>query len=109
MTEIFLYAGALSYTISIEMDDDDVAAIKDMVERVPGFNHQGCQGSALCMHYRLYSSVGLSLALSIVPFYGQLAQLVKPTHRPVTKGTGGHKWECFEVFRERIGHDEAVY
>jgi len=41
VTEIFLYEGALSHTISIEVDSADVAAIKGMVEKVPGFNDNG--------------------------------------------------------------------
>ena len=39
--EIFLYEGALSHTISLEVDGDDVAGIKGMVEKVPGFNDDG--------------------------------------------------------------------
>lgn len=39
--EIFLYEGALSHTISIEVEDDDVTAIKGMVEKIPGFNENG--------------------------------------------------------------------
>jgi len=41
VTEIFLYEGALSHTISLEVDGDDVAAIKGMVEKIPGFNDNG--------------------------------------------------------------------
>jgi len=39
--EVFLYAGALSHTISVEVDADDVAVIKGIVKKVPGFNHKG--------------------------------------------------------------------
>src|SRR5436190_8708174 len=35
-----LYGEALSHTISIEVDGDDVAVIKGIVEKVPGFNHK---------------------------------------------------------------------
>jgi hypothetical protein len=41
VTDIFLYEGALSHTISIEVAGDDVAAIKGMVEKVPGFSDNG--------------------------------------------------------------------
>src|SRR5579859_2081157 len=41
VSEIFLYEGALSHTISLEVDGDDVAAIKGMVEKIPGFNDNG--------------------------------------------------------------------
>src|SRR5947199_10618974 len=41
VSEIFLYEGALSHTISLEVDGNDVAAIKGMVEKIPGFNDNG--------------------------------------------------------------------